>query len=81
MRDLSEGTILSHLEKLTEDGELDAEKDLAHVKPDAARFSVMQAAFLKTKTKEGQMNLTAARRVTGDDYSFDELRLARIFCS
>ena len=77
VRDLSEGTILSHLEKLTEDGELDAEKDLVHVKPDTARFSVMQAAFLKTKTKEGQMNLTAARRVTGDDYSFDELQIGR----
>lgn len=79
VREVTRETIVSHLEKLVLEGELDKEKDLAHVMPNSERFEVMKAAFLKTKTKEGMMNLSPARRATGDDYSFEELRLARIF--
>lgn len=79
VREVTRETIVSHLEKLVQEGELDREKDLAHVMPNSERFEVMKAAFLKTKTKEGMMNLSPARRATGDDYSFEELRLARIF--
>lgn len=79
LRAMTEGTILSHLEKLIETRELDASVDLAHIKPAIGHFVEMEAAFNKVRAKDKQMNLTAARRITGENYSFDELRLARIF--
>lgn len=79
LRAMTEGTILSHLEKLVETRALDAAIDLEHVKPAVGRFIPMEEAFNKVRVKDKQMNLTAARRITGDGYSFDELRLARIF--
>jgi len=78
-RGVTAGTVLSHLEKLKDERLIDPAVDLEHIKPEPARFVAMEEAFLSVRKKDKMMNLTAARRITGDDYSFDELRLARLF--
>jgi hypothetical protein len=80
-RGMTEGTIIGHLEKLTADGALDAERDLAHLKPETERFLKMHAAFEKVYAREQKMPLAPARTLTGNRFTYDELRLARIFVS
>ena len=71
-RGLSRGTILSHIEKVSN---TDMQVDLSYVKPPQERFEKIAAAFKKT----GGFALTPVRGILGDGYSYDELRLARIF--
>jgi DNA-binding MarR family transcriptional regulator len=78
-RGMTTGTIISHIEKLVEDGGLSVSKDLVRVKPDSASFEVMMMALVKVKQKEGQMLLSQTRELLGSKYSFDQIRLARLF--
>lgn len=72
------GTIISHLEQLKRSGELSAE-DIARVRPhDESYDAVLQevhAAFAKTN---GAALTPVFKRLKGA-YTFDELRLARLF--
>ena len=77
-RGMTQGTILTHLEKLVEEGKIDPEKDLTHIeKP--KRFDVIAEAFAAVKKKEKMMPLSSARNMLGTKFSYDELRLARLF--
>jgi len=71
-RGLTEGTIVSHLEKLAKRGE---ELNLDHLKLPEERFAQIKAAFIKS---DG-VSLSPVREILGDSFSYDELRLARLF--
>ncbi len=78
-RKLTEGTIVSHLERLVEDGALDPEKDLAHLMPNLEDMAKMQGALVRVRTDDGTMPLSPARDILKNRYTFEELRLARLF--
>ncbi len=71
-RGMTEGTIISHLEKLKE---TDPELDFSYLKPDEKRFKEIKKAFDKSKDTK----LTPVVQILGAGYSFDEVRLARVF--
>jgi len=72
-RGLKTTTIIEHLEKILEgDGDISIE----HLKPDAIRLEKIKNAFEATGMTWA---LSPVRELLGDDYSYDELRLARIF--
>jgi hypothetical protein len=71
-RGLAPGTIINHIEKIAD---IDPHFDISYLKPAPERLAKISAAFKKT---DG-IALTPVREILGDDYSFDELRLARMF--
>lgn len=71
-RELTEGTIMGHLEELAEK---DANVDLNYLRPKEKRFKKIAKAFSKTKDTK----LSPVRDILGEDYSYDELRIARLF--
>ena len=70
-RGMAESTIVGHLEGLVEAGE---ELDLEHLMPPAERFETIRAAFQDS----GGLSLAPVREILGEEYSYRELRLARI---
>lgn len=71
-RGLAPSTIMNHVETLSS---TDAELDIEYLKPPQERFENISHAFEDT----GGFALAPVREYLGDDYSFEELRLARIF--
>jgi len=71
-RGFSLGTVIAHLEKLISAGE---NFDLTYLKPPQERFNKIKTAFQQS----GGENLTPVREILGEEFSYDELRLARIF--
>ena len=71
-RGLTEGTIISHLEKLLANGE---KLDLEHLQLPEARFEKIKSAFQQVGTSK----LAPAHEILGEDFSYQELRLARLF--
>lgn len=71
-RNLSVGTVMSHIEKISITDPL---LDITHLKPQSERFEIITTAFKKT----GGTLLAPVREILGDSYSYEELRLARIF--
>ncbi|MEK7560443.1 MAG: AAA family ATPase [Patescibacteria group bacterium] len=78
-RNLTPGTIISHLEKLVAAKRLDPRHELLHLRPEAGRFEKIKTAFEAVTIKEGRMALSPAYEILGGDVTFDELRLARLF--
>ena len=78
-RGLTAGTIIEHLEKLAERKQIDPVHDLAHIDRDPDRFEEMRKAFATSYKKDKSMPLSPARAILGEGYSYDELRLARLF--
>ncbi|KKS38304.1 MAG: AAA ATPase [Parcubacteria group bacterium GW2011_GWA2_42_14] len=78
-RGLTAGTIVSHLEKLVLEKRIEPNRDLGHLKPEQKRFEKISKAFVVTLKKEGKMLLAPIRGMLGKDFSFEELRLARMF--
>ena len=78
-RGVIEGTIIGHLEKLVASGVLDPHKDLVYLQPERRRFVTMQAALEKTAKKRGSMLLAPAQAMLGPGFTFEELRVARLF--
>ncbi|MFA6494522.1 MAG: helix-turn-helix domain-containing protein, partial [Candidatus Paceibacterota bacterium] len=72
IRGLTESTIISHIEKIS--GE-DRELNIEYVKPPHARFEKIAEAFKES----GSFALTPVRKILGEEYSYDELNLSRIF--
>jgi ATP-dependent DNA helicase RecQ len=71
-RGFSAGTIIFHLEQLLESGE---EIDIGYLSPSSDRLAKIDAAF----EESGGPLLAPVRKILGDDFSYEELRLARIF--
>ena len=78
-RDMTVGTVIAHLETLVEGGDLEPEDHLGHLKPDAARFKKMKAAFEKVFEQTGEFKLSPARDIVGKSFDFEELRIARLW--
>ncbi len=76
LRGRTTGTVFEHLERLALLGKLSLES-ITHLKP--KRFGEMQKAFADIRARTGETKLTPVRELLGDSYSFDELRLARLF--
>lgn len=72
-RGLKISTIIEHLEKISKS---DNSLPIDHLKPDAIRLEKIKAAF---ETTGMIWALNPVRELLDDDYSYDELRLARIF--
>ena len=73
-RSLSEGTILDHLEKIYGSPEKNRE-DIEYLKPEKKRFEKIKKAY---KTS-GESKLAPVKEILGDDFSYNEIRLARLF--
>lgn len=73
-REMTKGTIVGHLENLIKLGEC---PDISHIKAKIPkdRLEKIKKAF----EKSGDTKLSPARSILGNDFSFDELRLARLF--
>ncbi|HAU66170.1 MAG: ATP-dependent DNA helicase RecQ [Lentisphaerae bacterium GWF2_44_16] len=71
-RKLARSTIVQHLEQLVQTGEF---IDIEHLKPEFKRFQKIKHAFLQTHSNA----LTPVRALLGEEYSYDELRLVRLF--
>ena len=70
-RGLTEGTVLSHLERLLGDGQA---PPLAHLMPEPQRYDRIARAF----SESGTELLKPVRDALGDDYTYEELRLVRL---
>jgi ATP-dependent DNA helicase RecQ len=73
-RGLASSTILGHIEKIVDSGE---EINIDYLKPRSEKLDAIHKAFEKSNTT----NLTPARDILGGDYSYDEIKLARLFLS
>ena len=71
-RGLTPGTIIAHIETIIT---ADPQVDIAHLCPPQDRFDSIAAAFAQSKGTA----LAPVRQILGESYSYDELRLARIF--
>ena len=71
-RGLAPGTIIGHLEKILL---VEPRLDVSYLKPSSERLAIIKKAFEQSKGYA----LTPVHEILGDDYSFDELRVARIF--
>ena len=71
-RGLSLGTVVSHLEKLKVSGE---EIKIDHLRPSKDRLEKMKLAF----EKSGGKALSPVKELLGEDFSYEELRLGRLF--
>jgi uncharacterized protein YpbB len=73
-RGMTLGTIISHLEKLKE---LNGKIDLKKFKPKAKDLKKIKQAFAKTDDAK----LAPVHQVLKGEYSYEEIRLARLFIS
>jgi hypothetical protein len=73
-REITKETIVGHIEKLLESGE---KIDIDYIKKsfEKNRLEKILKAFKKTKDKK----LTPVKEILGDDFGFDEIRVARLF--
>lgn len=78
-RGLTFGTILSHIEKLTAQRKLDPNRDLVYLKPEPRRYEKIRLAFERVRQQTGETRLSPVREALGDSFSFEELRMARLF--
>ncbi len=72
IRGLSPVTITSHIEKLVAAGE---EIDIDYLQPPVEKFEKIKAAFQKS----GGTALSPVREMLGEDFPYEELRIARLF--
>ncbi|MBI5733586.1 MAG: AAA family ATPase [Candidatus Kerfeldbacteria bacterium] len=78
-RGLTFGTILNHIEKLVAQRKLYPNRDLAYLKPEPRRYEKIRLAFEKVQQQTGKTRLSRVRETLGDSFSFEELRMARLF--
>ncbi|NQU99572.1 MAG: RecQ family ATP-dependent DNA helicase, partial [Parcubacteria group bacterium] len=71
-RGITEGTVLGHFEKIINTGE---HVDIEYLKPNKKRLKQIKKAFQESE----QLNLSPVKGILGEEYSYDELRLARLF--
>ncbi len=72
IRELAQSTIVFHIEKLHE---MNKNIDIEYLRPPKDRFEKIKIAFKKANTDM----LSPVSRILGEDYSYDEIRIARIF--
>ncbi len=72
LRQIAPGTVINHIEKFFNSGET---LNLSHIALPPDRLEKIQEAFQKTN----QWNLWPVKNLLGEEFSYDEIRLARIF--
>ncbi len=70
-RGITEGSVINHVEQLTDEG---SAPDLAHLMPEPQRYERIRRAFLEADSDL----LRPVKDLLGDDYSYEELRLVRL---
>ena len=70
-RGLARNTVIGHLERISRQG---VSLDLARILPDGKRLARIEEAF----GKSGGVLLTPVKEILGDEYDYEELKLARI---
>ena len=70
-RGLSKNTIIGHMERITAQG---VDLELEHFAPEPERLAVIEEAFRES----GSALLGPVKEQLGDDYDYEELKLARI---
>jgi ATP-dependent DNA helicase PIF1 len=78
-RDLKLETIVHHLEACIREGKIDPELSLGHVRPENGRFEKIRAAFARVLKETGEFKLTPVKEILGGSFSFDEIKIARLF--
>jgi len=71
-RGLVLGTVIAHLEKIVDEY---PGIDIEHLRPARQRYDLIKAAF----DHHGDLTLSPVKTMLGDDFSYEELRLVRIF--
>jgi len=77
-RDLTGGTILNHVEKLLEEGGL-TKKDILYLKPKTKDFDELVKKVKKEGDKLEEFKLTPIFKALGGKYTYDEIRMAKVF--
>lgn len=77
-RSLKIGTIISHIETLLEEKVITT-KDIAYLMPKTEAFQTMLEEVKEASSKLEEFKLTPVFRALGGQYSFDDIRFARIF--
>jgi ATP-dependent DNA helicase RecQ len=72
LRGLAAGTIAAHIEKLINSGE---NIDINYLRPSPERFAKIRTAFQES----GSTALSAIREMLGEQFSYEELKIARLF--
>ena len=72
MRGLAPSTIVFHIEKIFE---MNKNIDIEYLRPPKDRFEKIKNAFNKANTDM----LSPVSKILGEDYSYDEIRITRIF--
>ena len=72
MRGLAAGTIAAHIEKLVSSGE---KIDIDYLRPPVEKFEKIKAAFQKS----GGTALSPVLEMLGEPFSYEELKIARLF--
>ncbi len=77
-RNIKEATVIDHLEKLIE---REPDLDLSPIEKtfSKARLQKITKALIKSGMEGGMYRLTPAKIILGPDFSFEEIRLARLF--
>ena len=81
-RGLKEDSIISHIEKLLEEN---IEMDIEYLKKEMVskvtekRFKKIKEAFKKSHSLEGDLRLAPVKKMLGDEFSYNEIRFARLF--
>jgi hypothetical protein len=69
---------LTHIEKLLEEGVLN-KKDISYLKPDTDEFNMMLEEVREEAEKLDEFRLTPIFKALGGQYSYDDIRFAKVF--
>ncbi|MFA6526098.1 MAG: AAA family ATPase [Candidatus Buchananbacteria bacterium] len=76
-RGMAWGTVVSHLERLKK-SKVGSDLSIVQREIERGRLEQIKKAILSTKKENGEYRLSPVRNILGDDFSFDEIRLARL---
>ena len=77
-RDLTTDTVVQHVEKLLDAKEITV-ADIEHLKPKKKDLEVIMKAFHEEYEEHGKMSLTPVKTKLKDTYSYEELKVGRLF--
>jgi len=77
-RELTQETVISHIEKLMETGMLSLE-DISYIKPKHKKFKEILKTFQDYFDETKEINLSPIKEKMGSDASYFDIRLARLF--
>jgi ATP-dependent exoDNAse (exonuclease V) alpha subunit/predicted DNA-binding protein YlxM (UPF0122 family) len=77
-RDIKEGTVISHIQRLLEEKSL-KEKDILYLKPSTDEFKKMIEEIRDVVEKQEDIKLTPIFKSLNKKYSFEEIRFALLF--